>query len=499
MSPTDEGRLELDDDGRVVDATGGVAGTVDLADPDATVVIPPTRAHHVLATSVSPWLRRHPRPVAAAAVATLAVALTTAWFTHRPPYVAPVVPIAIEDAVLDGRDLGGPSIRDDGLLSIAYSVRSTDPSTRFDVLGVTGPGLAPVGPAQGHPPTSSTATPAASTAAIRVQTQSVIQCANPVVDGATRSSYALEVRRIDATGAEAMLSVPFGADVNDLSIAVHDYCLSHYAVPALSIIDSAIRFSAGTSVASLELIVRNTSNVAVTVATIRGPDGDVEVDLSPTVTIAPQRSAVVSSRLLVRDCSSRPRPAALVDLPNPVIGAGYGDPGAMPGLTLHVSSAGRSTLASYALGRSLADVGALLTHAACAAAPTFRTVLTDVSGTLGLDGSWTVSGTYLVRTSGVGVSVGSEHFDGPPWGAGSVLASGDQAGTPWALVPSSLDGGDGHLPLRFSGPSCADALAEAPGTIAVRITAADREVYPFEVAVDRAVLGKALAAACPTP
>jgi hypothetical protein len=32
----------------------------------------------------------------------------------------------------------------------------------------------------------------------------------------------------------------------------------------------------------------------------------------------------------------------------------------------------------------------------------------------------------------------------------------------------------------------------------VRITTADREVYPFEVAVDRAELGKALAAACPT-
>ena len=498
MSPTDEGRLELDDDGRVVDASG-VAGAVDLADPDATVVIAPTRAHDVLATSVSPWLRRHRRPVAAAAVATLGVALTTAWWTHRPPDVAPVVPIAIEDAVLDGRDLGGPSIRDDGLLSIAYSVRSTDPSTSFEVLGVTGPGLAPAGPPQGISPTSPTSTPAASTAAIRVQTQSVIQCSDPVVEGATRSSYALEVRRRDATGAESMLSVPFGADVNDLSVAVHDYCLTHYAVPALSIIDSAIRFSAGTSEASLELIVRNTSNLAVTVATIRGDDGDIEIDLSPSVTIAPQRSAVVSSRLLVRDCSARPRPAALVDLPNPVIGAGYGDPDVLPGLTLNVSSAGRTMLASYALGRSLADVRSLLTHAACAAAPTFQAHLTKVSGTLGLDGSWTVSGTYLVRTSGIGVSLGSEHFDGPPWGAGSVLASGDRAGTPWALAPSSLDGGDGHLPLRFSGPSCADAIAEAPDTIPVRITTADHEVYPFQVTVDRAELGKALATACPTP
>jgi hypothetical protein len=312
------------------------------------------------------------------------------------------------------------------------------------------------------------------------------------------------VRRLDATGVGPIQAVPFGAHVNDLSVAVHDYCLSHYAIPALSIVDSTLRFSAGTSLASLELVVRNTSNLAVSVATVRGHDGDVEIDLSPTVTIAPQRSAVVSTRLLVRDCSARPQPAALVDLPNPVIGAGYRDSQTLPGLTLRVSSAARDaltsySLASYSLGQSRADIGAVLAQAACAAAPTFRTTLTDVSGALGLDGSWTVSGSYLVRTSGVGVSLGSEHFDGPPWGAGSVLATGDEVGAPWALVPSSLDGGDGHLPIRFNGPSCADALAQTPNSIAVRIMSADHVVYPFQVALDRATLRKALTAACPSP
>ena len=496
MSTSDEARLELDDGGQVVGASGGgdPAAVVDLADPEATVAMAATQADAVLATHVSPWLRRHRAPVASVAIAATLTALVGAWWTHRPPYVAPPIPIVIEDAVLDGYDLGGPSIAADGRLSVAYSVRSTDPATRFAVLDVAGPGLAPLGVS----PSESAPSALASTSPVRVQAESVIQCSDPQVGSAIRGSYGLDVRRVDADGTTTRLRLPFGPDVSDLSVAVHDHCLTSYVVPALSIVESTIVGSAGSSVASLMLVVRNSSNLPATVSTLRGHFGDVDIDLSPDVVIAPQRSAVVSSRLMVQDCGDGPRPASLLDLANPVVGAGYAKPGATSGLTLRVSSAGSAALASYSLSKDLGELGSTLRQVACRSAPSVRATLADVAGSATIDGGWKVSGTITVLTSGVGISVGREQFDGPAWGAGSVLAASDATGTTWTLAPARLDGGDGYLPLQFTGSNCADGLAQVPHSIPVRIMTAERVVYPFDVAVDPSTLGRALASVCPS-
>ena len=99
-------------------------------DPDATEVLHP---------SARPRPRRPPRLAVAAAPPSTCrrghddrarAALGAAWWTHRPPYVEPPVPLSIENAVLDGRDLGGPRIRDDGFLMVAFAGRSTDASAR---------------------------------------------------------------------------------------------------------------------------------------------------------------------------------------------------------------------------------------------------------------------------------------------------------------------------------------------------------------------------------
>ena len=172
----DEDRLELDDDGHVV----GSSHVVDLMDPTATETLHGSRAEELVDRHVSPWLQRHRTPVIAGVVAALVVGLGAAWWSHRPPYVEPPLPIAIENAILDGRDLGGPRIRDDGLLLVAVAVRSTDARTTFDVLDLVGPGLATTGVTVDGP-----ATPDRSA---RVQARAVVQCSTPALLGAKPSA-----------------------------------------------------------------------------------------------------------------------------------------------------------------------------------------------------------------------------------------------------------------------------------------------------------------------
>jgi hypothetical protein len=480
----DDERLELDDDGRVV----GSSHVVDLADPAATEAIAATTAHAFADRHVVPRLRRHQRVVAASSALAVALALGAAWWTHRPAYVPPPEPIAIENAELDGSDIGGPSIRDDGLLLVAFAVRAVDPGVSYDVLGFDGPGLATAGVTANGP--ASDGSPA------RVEARAVVQCADGAVLRASSSDYHLAVRRTDASGSTE-LSVPLGRDVTSLDIALREYCLRTYAAPAVSVVDATVVGQAGTSVASLSLVVRNVSNMPVVVSTERRATGRVDVDLSSDVTLAPQRSAIVSSRLLVQDCNDLPRPAPVGDLPNPQIGLVQGDAAARAGITLRVRLGASSMLASYPLPDSVATLAQRLRSSACAAPPEVAARLVSAEGSPSAQGGWVVSGTWAMRTSGVGITIGREHFTGPPWGAGSSLVTEGDVDRAWDAAPSRLDGGAGSLVVSFTGPSCSTASDTAPETLPVRVMTADRVVYPFLLPIETTSLRQALASACP--
>ncbi len=483
----DDDRLELDDDGHVV----GSPHVVDLLDPAATEHLHASRADALVHHHVAPWLARHRRPVVAAVVACLALGLGTAWWTHRPPYVEPPVPIAIENAILDGRDLGGPRIRDDGLLLVAFAVRSTDPSTTFDVLDLVGPGLATTGVTSDGP--ASPDRPA------RVQARAVIQCSTPGMVGARPDDYGLRVRRTGPDGSSE-LTVPLGPDATPLDVALREHCVRAYAAPALSVVDARVVGQAGSSIASLALVVRNVSNLPVEVATPRRTGGAVDVDLSTDVVIAPQRSAIVSSRLQVQDCS--PTRTSLSDplaqLPNPVVTAGYSDPSALAGITLRVGLGTSTTLASYALGPSLDLLTGRLRTLACASAPTVTADVASATGRRGSDGSWSVTARIALRTSGIGVTVGRERFSGPPWGAGSQLVTDGPASRGWEAQPAQLDGGAGSAIVTFAGTACDEAEAP-PTSLPLRVITADRVVHPFVATIDPALLRVAFSQACSAP
>jgi hypothetical protein len=243
--------------------------------------------------------------------------------------------------------------------------------------------------------------------------------------------------------------------------------------------------------------VHNDAEVPLSVTTQRTPSTTIETDLSPTVAIAPHSAATVTTRMLVHDCSATPVPSALTELPRPVFGPGYAVPQAMSGVTVRLGLGSEWTLASYALPWTVEQLAGRLS-AACADAPTVSARLLDVAGSRSIDGSWLVTGTYDVRTSGVGVTLGREHFTGPPAGEGSTLATTDSLvpGVRWVLAPTQLDGGAGRIPVTFSGISCDDRDRGIPTSMALRVTTADRAVHPFELPLDAARLRAAVDAAC---
>ncbi len=180
-----------------------------------------------------------------------------------------------------------------------------------------------------------------------------------------------------------------------------------------------------------------------------------------------------------------------------MFGPGYVVPPAMSGVTVRLGLGSEWTLASYALPWTVAQLADRLSTA-CVAAPTISARLVDVAGSRSIDGSRLVTGTYDVRTSGIGVTLGREHFTGPPAGADSTLATTDSLvpGVRWVLAPAQLDGGAGRLPVTFTGTTCDDRGRGIPTSMAVRVTTADRFVHPFELPLDAARLRAAVDAAC---
>jgi hypothetical protein len=251
----------------------------------------------------------------------------------------------------------------------------------------------------------------------------------------------------------------------------------------------------GQPTASISLLVRNTGPVPLTVATERRPTDDIEIDLSPTVSVPAGGTAIITTRALVHDCLTTPGLPPLDELPNPVPWAAR----SAPGIALQVGLGTATTLASYPLVGS--GVGAALADGACRGAPAVSAVLTDVEASSAAEGGWEVRGVYELRSDGVRLRVGREHFAGPPAGEGSILTTpaGQAPGGSWEVAPTQLDGGAGRVLVRFVGTSCDQLRTSRPVTLPVGVTMADRTVYAYEIPVDDIRLVRAAYDACGIP
>jgi hypothetical protein len=329
-----------------------------------------------------------------------------------------------------------------------------------------------------------------------VQLGASLRCDDRAIATATPSSYGVVLRMPgDLPGDDRLLS--FDGSTTALDIAVRNACLATEIPSSVSVISADLTTPTASAVVDVALRVRNDADVPLTITTQRTPSATVEVDLSPTVAIAAHTAGTVTTRMLVHDCAATPRPAALTELPNPLLGKGHAVPQAQSGITVRLGLGSEWTNASYALPWTVSQLAGRLSTA-CEGAPTVQAELVDVSGSRSMDGSWLVTGTYDVRTSGIGIALGREHFTGPAVGKGSSLATTDSLvpGVRWVLAPTQFDGGAGRLPVTFSGISCEDRDRGVPTSMAVHVTTTDRVVYPYELPLDSARLRTAVDAAC---
>jgi hypothetical protein len=471
------GRLELDDDGRVV---GSAEDPVDLADAPDPVPVP--REPGPVARTVGPWVRRHRRGLLAATAAVVAGALALGWWTGRPPERAPVLALDLTNAILDRNSIGGPEVSPDGVLEVAFTaVAPAGMSTT--VTGLVGPGLG-------------TSTVEAATVGdqerVRIQASAPVVCTDPALRDAGPSDYALEVSAATESGASAQglvpltLTVPGARAVTRLNLAAADWCLRQAAVEVLDVSATPVP---GVPLADLAVRVRNTGAVPVLVATDRSAGDDLDIDLSPDAAVDPGSESVLTTRTVVQDCTAPPQLSELASLPNAT--------GSGAGLTLVLRSGGTYTLRSVevpgadALGRRL---GATL----CADAPSASATVRDVRRLATTPGSWRLRATIDVRTEGIGVRVGRETFLGPPAGAGSFLGVIEDGtpDSPWDAAPARLDGGAGRLEVELPGGSCRELDSLRPGSLPLRVLTADGRVFPVEVALDDIRLIEAAYAGC---
>ncbi len=430
--------------------------------------------------------------MASVTTALLVVACAGAWWSGRPPPPGPPPSVTVEDAPPTGTVVRGPRIDRSGHLAVAYAVRAAVGPAAVDVLGLRGPGL------DSGRVTSGTGTMPGGGRAF-VQLDARLVCSDRALATATPSSYGLLVRTTATDGsAGAATVVPFDRTTVALDVAVRDACLSGEVPGQVSVLAGSVSDQAGSSLAALTLTVRNEADVPLTVSTVRTTNTAVETDLSPAVLLASHGSGTVVTRVLEHDCATPARAAALPDLPAARLGAGHSVPSEQAGITLRIGLGTDWTIASYPLPWTVQELTHRLAATACAGRPTATGRLLDVQGNRSADGSWVVTGRYDVRTTGIGIALGREHFTGPPAGAGSLLTTVDALApaVPWALTPVRFDGGAGVLPVTFHGSGCDDRDRRVPTSMGMWVTTADRSVYPFELPLDRAVLVRAADEAC---
>ena len=363
-------RLELDDEGRVLDG-GRPTHALDLADASAAVPLSASPADAWIEHTLRPWAARHRRALSAIVTTTLVLLIGALWWTHQPPPAAPA--------------------------------RAQAPLLPLSVVA-----------------------------------------------------------------------------------------------PAVSVVEVHLDATPGSSVVGVRLVVRNASGADVTLATERRADGVVEFDTSQSQTLRAGSTVLLTTRVLVHDCTSAPAVRPLREEPRPVMPGTPSAADTNPGVALRIGVGTQTALASYALPVSVASWRADLHAAACAHPPAVSAHFTSASGGRKPDGSWYVDGVLAVHTSGIGVGTGLEQFSGPAWGSGSELLTTNviEAGSLWSMTPIRLDGGAGHLTVHFTGASCAPDVARAPTTLPVYVLDASQGSYPFVVPLTTPVLAHAVAQVC---
>lgn len=260
-----ESRLELDDDGRVVDAPAEPLDLVADAEP---------RARRV----------RLPRGTGAAALAVL-VALGL-WFALRPP---PEPPVA---ASVEGIGISPSTSLDDPVVAL-YRVDPTAARTSVTVLGLVGPGVRA---------STAYADPAGRGVRIAVVPDCYAAPSGP-------ATYALDLEVTSDVGASAQGRLPLADGPVDWSGTIEDRCWRRATAAGVSLVSVSAEPDIARGLVRVQALLRNASGRDLSLSALDVADV-ATLETAPVAELRSGASASVAARVTGR-CGTAGSPPSL--------------------------------------------------------------------------------------------------------------------------------------------------------------------------------------------
>jgi hypothetical protein len=268
---TSDGRLDLDDLGRVIDGADSLDDAYDN-DPDVLEGAQGlTLRERLDDAGVTPWLRRHRAALASVAVVAVAVG-ALAWVRHDPrPPDDGLAHVGIAEGITDGQfgQLVGVA---PGVLSATYTLVRQRPGDDVAIVGFIGPGIRAASAAPVD-------TAAKDDARADFSVTAVLGCQDPKAVGASEDDYRLLVRRTDSYGRTVQTAEPLPSSPQARwDFQVGSECLRQSTVEWLTLDDVRVSADPRALTLSLALKVTNRMGVDVELSVQSYPGGSVRAE-----------------------------------------------------------------------------------------------------------------------------------------------------------------------------------------------------------------------------
>jgi hypothetical protein len=487
-----DGRLDLDD-------LGDVLGSDSAAQLDSDVLgeeTGTTWAERLETLGLTPWLRRHARGIALLATAVVVVTVGGTWFARSRPL--PLDPVIRASAVsitptpmtAPGGDqpfdtpgiyvivgaFGSPAADDVRWTAYAIQPDSSNDTSTYTVVGVTGPGLRA---SQAHPRAPATnGVPFAADLAV------VVDCSDPATLTPTFASYRLTVTRQDPDGRRVSGEIEAPEDTASWASTISQTCLGSQGQQALSTRSLTAVADASTRTVLLNARLHQDLPVGTVVTFIDSHlVSSTVITTAPPVELPAQGDAVVPITLSVRDCAAPALDGVTVLDRSGTVGT------QSPGVYATLSLADRADSATTLAIPFTAAQGAVIERAlrdACAGAPATTTTLLSVAGTAsgasGLEAEATISLDVAATASRVSVAspaIVDNQLDAPQFGGASGATHA------------------GHARITVSwGADCSQGYLDKPILAVTVIT--DHGRFPYLVPVQSPSFTRLVLDQCPT-
>lgn len=297
----DDGRLDLDDLGSVIERASSIDEPADVVGEEPRR----TWGERLEASGISPWVRRHRVALAAGTAAVVVVGVgATAWVRAQPPpwHEADVSVVA---ATLDSDY--GVSLRqsDDGTAVGAYLATTPDAGTTARILGVEGPGIR----------ASSVGDPLPTGNPKAAVVRAVLGCTDDTLTAAP-ADYRIRVAATDAWGRTSTLLAPVPSDGWSWREVAGQRCWQQTAATRIEIDSLSVDVDEGAGALTLGLGVRSSlpGEVQATLDAFNAETAIVPTGIGTPLPAG--EGTVVTGRLDVWDCTGAEPPLPSIAMPD---------------------------------------------------------------------------------------------------------------------------------------------------------------------------------------